>query len=256
MRFEILLQFLVPLSIMAMWALTSLLNREAQPLPARSDKGPAPGPGAGRLNPPTARTEPFSSPRATMPTQRPPLGLPDRATTNRRPDPLSSARPGSARDVLTDDGIVILESEPRGPRSGPANPASSPSLGTARTSRGNSGRRGSRPRPSGASGQPRSNQAGPPRALTSLVNQALAQNKARPLEIVPLSSPLGTASNPLTQISGNTTTEQLGGYQLHTALSSTELRAMLSSSTKLREIALLNELLQPPLALRPPCRRR
>ena len=49
MRFEILIQFIVPLTFLAIWALTSLLNRDAQPLPPRPGRAPAPG-GPRRLN--------------------------------------------------------------------------------------------------------------------------------------------------------------------------------------------------------------
>ena len=37
-----MLQFVVLLAIMALWALTSLLSREAQPLPPRPARGPGP----------------------------------------------------------------------------------------------------------------------------------------------------------------------------------------------------------------------
>ena len=43
MRFEILVQFIVPLTFLAIWALTSLLNRDAQPLPPRPGRPPGPG---------------------------------------------------------------------------------------------------------------------------------------------------------------------------------------------------------------------
>jgi hypothetical protein len=83
------------------------------------------------------------------------------------------------------------------------------------------------------------------------VSQSLAQKKARPLEITPLSTPITPISSPLTQTSVGSAIEHPGAYQLHPALTSRELRAMLASPTKLREVALLTELLQPPLALRP-----
>ena len=47
MRLEFLLQFIVPLTFLAIWALTSLLNRDAQPLPPRPGAGRMPGPGPG-----------------------------------------------------------------------------------------------------------------------------------------------------------------------------------------------------------------
>ena len=48
-----MLQFIVLLSIRALWAMTSLLSREAQPLPARPPRGrprdgPRPAPPGGR----------------------------------------------------------------------------------------------------------------------------------------------------------------------------------------------------------------
>jgi len=43
MRFEILIQFIVPLMFLAIWALTSLLNRDAQPLPPRPGRPPGAG---------------------------------------------------------------------------------------------------------------------------------------------------------------------------------------------------------------------
>ena len=43
MRFEVLIQFIVPLTFLAIWALTSILNRDAQPLPPRPGRPPGPG---------------------------------------------------------------------------------------------------------------------------------------------------------------------------------------------------------------------
>lgn len=79
MRFDSFYQFLVPLTFLAIWALTSLFNREAQPLPPRS--GRAPGP---------------NGPRPTA----------DRISRT------SSARSGGVRP---EDEIRIIDSEPRRP---------------------------------------------------------------------------------------------------------------------------------------------
>src|SRR5271165_6299281 len=52
MRFEVLIQFIVPLTFLAIWALTSILNRDAQPLPPRPTRLPGPGgvrPPVGRI---------------------------------------------------------------------------------------------------------------------------------------------------------------------------------------------------------------
>ena len=51
MRLEFLLQFIVPLTFLAIWALTSLLNRDAQPLPPRPGAGRGPGMGPARGGP-------------------------------------------------------------------------------------------------------------------------------------------------------------------------------------------------------------
>jgi hypothetical protein len=77
MRFDSFYQFLVPLTFLAIWALTSLFNREAQPLPPRS--GRAPGP-----NGPNPATDRISHP--------------------------STARSGGVRP---EDEIRIIDSEPR-----------------------------------------------------------------------------------------------------------------------------------------------
>ena len=49
MKLEFLLQFIVPLTFLAIWALTSLLNRDAQPLPPRPGAGRGPGVGPARV---------------------------------------------------------------------------------------------------------------------------------------------------------------------------------------------------------------
>jgi len=248
MRFEILIQFLVPLAIMAMWALTSLLNREAQSLPTR---GPVPKPGPGRSDPPIGRSEPVNAARF-----QPPAPSLDRPPAQRWPEATPPPRPGPFRVGAADDGILIIGSDSRGNRAQPSTGSPPASSGSARNSRGTQTRRGSRVRPAAITGSPRPKEADHQRALTSLVNQSLAQKKNRPLEITPLSSPLSPTAMPLTQTSIGTAIEHPGSYQLHTALTSGELRVMLSISNKLREIALLNELLQPPVSLRAPRHRR
>jgi hypothetical protein len=233
---------------MAMWALTSILNREAQPLPARG--GPSPTPGPGRPVASNLRSESANPSRF----QPPPSPL-ERSAAERWTD-ATTGRPGTPRVAPNDDGIRIIGSDNRGnrPPGPPVYP--SPASGIARNTRGLQSRRGSRARSTPVAGPPKPREPDHQRALTSLVNQSLAQRKNRPLEIQPLSSPLSPIHSPLTQVSLGTTVEHPGSYQLHTALTSTELRTMLGTSNKLREIALLNELLQPPVSLRAPRHRR
>jgi hypothetical protein len=152
---------------------------------------------------------------------------------------------------------VILDSDPRTS----VQPASqfAPSLAASpRTARGTTSRRAStRSRSTSAASSLKPIESDRPRALTGLVSQPLAQKKAKPLEIAPLSTPITPiSSSPLTQTSARSALEHPGARQLNPALTSGELRAMLGSPKKLREVALLTELLQPPLALRPPRRLR
>src|SRR5438045_4143210 len=53
MRIDTLIPFIVPLLFLAIWALTSILNRDAQPLPPRPGRAPGTGvgPGAVRTGP-------------------------------------------------------------------------------------------------------------------------------------------------------------------------------------------------------------
>jgi hypothetical protein len=83
----------------------------------------------------------------------------------------------------------------------------------------------------------------------------MAQKRNRPLEIVPLSSPLAPINSPLTQTSVGAKIEHPGSPDSPPAFTSESLRTMLANPTKLREVALLTELLQPPLALRRSSRR-
>jgi hypothetical protein len=151
---------------------------------------------------------------------------------------------------------VILESQTRG--SPPSPSPLSPSLAAgARGARGTTARRTpARGRAAPAPAALKSIEPDRPRPLTGLVSQPLAQKKARPLEITPLASPISPIGSPLTQTSAGSASEHPSTDSLPTALTCGELRAMLAVPAKLREIALLGELLQPPLALRPPRRFR
>jgi hypothetical protein len=251
MKLEILLQFIVPLTFLAIWALTSLLNREAQPLPPRPTRGPAPGGG------------------------RPGMGVPSgqsRSPANRRPPAPAAERPAQARWTGTpvqarsggvmrpggsDDGIVILESETR------TSQASTSSFSPSSTT----GSRSARTAPARrAATRGRTSQTPPlksieperPRLLTGLSSQGLTVKKSRPLEITPLSLPITPIGSPIPQVSQGTTLDlpYATTTKSHPALTSNDLRVMLASPGKLREIALLGELLQKPLALRAPRRPR
>src|SRR3954454_21720661 len=94
MKIDQLFQFIVPLTFLAIWALTSLLNREAQPLPPR----------AGRPKPPNGTGGSSSSFRSEI-LDRDASGRWTSGTPARRP----TGRP--------DDEIMIIEETRRPPGS-------------------------------------------------------------------------------------------------------------------------------------------
>jgi len=256
MRFDILIQFIVPLMFLAIWALTSLLNRDAQPLPPRP--GRLPGPGGPR---PPARLPGQAEPRPGG------LGVPARSAA---PSPLAE-RPAvwpngasaptareraSQRSTLEnmDNAIVYIENDPaaRGTtRSGSSSTPAAASAGS-RSPRGAQQRRGTRGRAGTPISPPSQFQAEPKthRALSDQVNQSMALQRNKPLEIVPLFSSLAPLSLPLSQESVAPQVQQERGTANPVTLSGLDIRKMLSSPDKLREFALLSEVLQPPVSLR------
>jgi len=240
-----MLQFIVLLTIMALWALTSLLSREAQPLPPRPARGQ--GPDGPRPAPAMSRGDSLGPARYPETTDRLPATGPERRAPARWSEASAVARPTSGRGLGVDDGIVILESDARTVRSpsGGLSPSS-----TAANRRGAPARRSSRGRSPSSTPAAKPAEPGRPRALTTLVTQSMAQRRNRPLEITPLAAPLAQIGSPLTQISAGAPIEHPGSPDSAPAFTALSLRTMLANSTKLREVALLTELLQPPLALR------
>src|SRR4051794_31456516 len=107
-RIDNLFQFIVPLTFLAIWALTSLLNREAQPLPPRTGRprlpeGPGPGQGAG----------PGGTPGTFRPEAR------NRDPAARWAPPTAAERTASARRPAgrPDEEILIIEETRRAPGS-------------------------------------------------------------------------------------------------------------------------------------------
>src|SRR5438067_2114846 len=97
MHINNLIQFIVPLTFLAIWALTSLFNREAQPLPPRTGRVPNP------LGP-----RPMGGPPAAPRPQEQRLDLLNRDPDARWANPTVRRPPGRP-----DDDILIIESEPR-----------------------------------------------------------------------------------------------------------------------------------------------
>ncbi len=234
MRLDSLFPFIVPLTFLAIWALTSLLNRDAQPLPPRPSR---PGPGGGGSPP-----RPMNRPTEARPSPSRDWGGPPT-----RPRPLEKPRPvplsGLGRGARGDEGILVLgdADEPRraGGRSEPSPARQAPRA--AKPARNTKGKPAAGTRPAVPP-----NEA--PRALSSLVNQSMAEAKTRPLEITPLSSPLTPLLIPLSRASSSLAAEKAAERPKGVPME--QIRSALSAPDRLRELALLTEILQPPLALR------
>jgi hypothetical protein len=149
---------------------------------------------------------------------------------------------------------VILESKTR-PSQASTGSFSPSSAATARSARAAAARRvTSRPRASQAT-PAKSTESERTRVLTGLASQPLGLPKSRPLEIAPLSTPISPLTSVLTQQTVPSP-PQAATNRPSPTLTSSDLRAMLASPARLREVALLGELLQPPVALRDPRRPR
>ncbi len=236
-----MLQFFVLLGIMALWAVTSLLSREAQPLPPRQPRRPGPDPARPSFVPnqanPTTAAHQFGS------LDRP---ASESFSSPRRSDPNGPPRPRPARAPLIDEGIRILEAETRAMVRPGSPPSASGPAGANR--RGISVKRTSRSR--AASAQPKPAESAKTRALTNLVTESMAQKRNRPLEMAPLSNLLLPSNSPLTEVSTAPRADWNNSTNTATSFTGDSLRELLKNPTKLREVAFLTELLQPPVALR------
>jgi hypothetical protein len=83
-----------------------------------------------------------------------------------------------------------------------------------------------------------------------MVNQSLALRKARPLEITPLSAPIAGLSRSLADASAVSETRSRPARDGRPTLTGGEVRGLLAAPGKIREVVLLTEILQPPVALR------
>jgi hypothetical protein len=245
-------QIIVFLSILAIFALTSLLSREAQPLPPRPVR--APRPDGARPVPPAARSE---APGAGIyrTAERSPSTA-ERIPPGRFPETTPAARASTSRGLQPDDGLVIIEST-AGPAGASAVPYSSAApAATARNPRGYTSRRTTRGRSAPSPSTAKATDPARPRALTSFVTKSMAETRSRPLQIAPLSSLVGAKGAPLAPLSAVTSPAPPPPLEPPQVFTSASVRSLLATSGKLREIAALSEILQPPRALRPLRRRR
>jgi hypothetical protein len=249
-----MLQFIVLLAIMAIWAVTSLLSREAQPLPPRPIRRPGP---EGLRPSPITRTAPGNLPGQIGTAARASGGMAVRTPSGRwvEPQAAGSVRPAPGRGIPSDE-IVVIEPDPRGSRTLSNTSSLSAASAAARTQRGGQPRRSSRGRTAAGTGPVRPAEKEPARALSDQISQSMALKRNRPLEISPLDAPANPFGTPLSHLATSTLREPPKSGDTAPAFDKSALRSMLASRNKLREVALLSEILQPPLALRPRSRPR
>jgi hypothetical protein len=221
MHIDNLFQFIVPLTFLAIWALTALFNREAQPLPPRTGRPQPPGgPGMGG---PSTPVRPESLNRDPSLRWSSPVG----------------DRPAARRPARPDDSILIIEETQR-----------SPATTSTRSSAGAAPRRGSRARQAPA-GSPKRPEPASSRPLSGALGSQLpiSQQMSRPLALDPLAMPhsplLATGPRNLSQ-----TVSEATRMPDRPVPVTDDFRLLLNNPAKLREAVIVNEILQPPLALR------
>ena len=265
MRLEILIQFIVPLTFLAIWALTSLLNRDAQPLPPRPGRPGRARAGArphGRRVPGNRNAATAGAAAGIQPRSRPRR----ERITARRPSPRRRARMStpasraiSPAPALPGSMTRSSTSRRRWSRAG-ANSAGAGSLGSGQASagldprtaldrgaaaRGRSGGRHlpRRPHRTGRAGDlPRPLGHGHPVAGLAKDEAARAHASECPAH--------GSLAYPVPGHRRYRTSTGSHSGDSRPTLTGVEIRKMLASPGKIREIALLSEILQPPVALR------
>lgn len=212
MRFDSFYQFLVPLTFLAIWALTSLFNRDAQPLPPRAGRPPGPGPNGVRPTP-ASRAAGVARPRPGLTS----------APAKRGP-----ARRGEDLLIIGDD----TKKSPAAPRAG------KPEAGKAGKARLNS------QSPAEAAFDARATHS-----MGTSLSQSMPDERQQPEALVRLTLPpsplLANFSN---EAPG--TDESRARAAEPDAIAAIDVRKLTRSPARVRESFILSELLQPPLALR------
>lgn len=259
MRLEILFQFIVPLTFLAIWALTSLLNRDAQPLPQRPPRpGVRPGPGQGQgpavaqatnlgNAPPAARTEPPVAPRTASGRDVAPRPAGAPAPADKR----TAGRLDDASVYIIDDEVVFVDPVTnRRILSAPIrNAAADAARGGPKSQRPVQGRKSGRGRRSQSAVREIRPEPETRRALSDQVGRSMSLSRGRPLDLTPLSSKLTPLSTATTSVAParDLGLERSSGRP---ALQAGEVKNILGSPLRLRETIVLSEVLQPPVSLR------
>ena len=212
MGLEDIIRAIVPLSFLAIWALTSIFNRDAKPLPPRPGLGGAP---TGPTLPPRPVVQTFEVGRE--PTMR--FG-----SSSQMSDPNVRRAPASSRE----EDILIIRSEPARTAPRPNQPQPQP-------------QRRPRPKPTGVK-KPDSPQ---PELLGGAVGSNVSQH-IRPIDLARTDAPLNAIGN-LSKLSTAATVQ----YDVRSQ-GLTDIRLSLMNPVRLREAFVMNEILQPPVSRRRP----
>jgi hypothetical protein len=204
---DLILRAIVPISFVAIWALTAVFNRDSKGFPNRPP-GPSPSNGP-RPGDPTLRWSP--------------------------PAPSKSQSTITRRVPIGDDDILIIPSDPMRPaRTAPSRAPQG--VGVRRPVKGRQA-----PAPPRKAEQPSAS-----RAKLAGVNQNVNQSLARPVELTPL-----TTIAPMVMTSGSDLANAPSApSKTSTILTVSTLMPLMHDPIRLRESFIVNELFQPPVALR------
>jgi len=217
MDLDILWKAIVPLTFLAIWALTALFNRDAKPLPSRTQSSNNPyGPR------PTPATP---SPRPAPVDRTPPI----------RWAPSTTSSTTTPRAGGNDDDIVILESS----RTVRPNPT-----------KGVSPTRRAKPKTPQTS-RTAENPAVSTRAGLAGVSQSVNQHITKTLTLQPLSE--SSIATPVQSVTAAIASRSIDVGDVKRGLAG--VAAAFSDPKRLREAIIVNEILKPPIALRGRSRR-
>jgi hypothetical protein len=251
---EALSQFIVPLVFLAIWALTSILNQEGRSLPKRP--GAAPGP-AQRPRPRPQRSDEVAAVRAEE-------AAASRAASGGPADPSAPRRIGTARPpgrdtdaevyVIDDEMVFVDPTTHRRIGSASIPTASRPPGGTPK-------RKPPRARrPEQDAVKPRRGDQDTHRSLSEQVGLSMAQNRGDTMAALTRLAPsgltnLGATSLGATSLSAASVAATVTQVDGRPSLSAAEVRQLIAEPGRLREMAVLIELLQPAVSRRGPRRR-
>ncbi len=239
--FESLFQFLVPLAFLAIWALTSLFNRDAQPLPPRTVRpplppppAPQPGSNAGGTRAPFAVSTPQIAPPAARPAPTARAWADLKAPASASPAPKASRRAG---ELDSDEDMLWLTSRT----------ASTPAAARPQTQSASKKPTRIAPKSRPAQAPSKSGRA-KSKLLTGTDGASMTESMAKSYDATPLKAP----STPLQSVSEGSVTAVRSGVVGLTDAAATrlpDLRGMRGSPGLLRDAFVLSIVFGPPAAL-------